>query len=67
MIAGFDHDDETIFDAQVTFLREAGIAQAMIGMLYAIPKTPLHARLAAAGRLDEEDCRVTAPTSSRRA
>ncbi len=55
MIAGFDHDDETIFDAQVTFLREAGIAQAMIGMLYAIPKTPLHARLAAAGRLNEED------------
>jgi hypothetical protein len=27
----------------------------MIGMLYAIPKTPLHARLAAAGRLDLED------------
>ena len=55
MIVGFDHDDETIFDAQATFLREAGIAQAMIGMLYAIPKTPLHARLAAEGRLDEED------------
>jgi radical SAM superfamily enzyme YgiQ (UPF0313 family) len=55
MIAGFDHDDEAIFDAQATFLREAGIAQAMIGMLYAIPKTPLHGRLAAEGRLDEED------------
>ena len=55
MIAGFDHDDEAIFDAQATFLREAGIAQAMIGMLYAIPKTPLHARLAAEGRLDDED------------
>jgi radical SAM superfamily enzyme YgiQ (UPF0313 family) len=55
MIAGFDHDDEAIFDAQATFLREAGIAQAMIGMLFAIPKTPLHARLAAEGRLDDEN------------
>jgi radical SAM superfamily enzyme YgiQ (UPF0313 family) len=55
MIAGFDHDDETVFDAQAAFLREAGIAQAMIGMLYAIPKTPLHARLAAEGRLDDDD------------
>jgi len=32
---------------------EAGIAQAMIGMLHAIPKTPLHARLAAEGRIDD--------------
>ncbi len=55
MILGFDHDDERIFDAQLEFLREARIAQAMIGMLYAIPKTPLHARLAAAGRLDPDD------------
>jgi radical SAM superfamily enzyme YgiQ (UPF0313 family) len=54
LIAGFDHDDETVFDAEAAFLREARIAQAMIGMLYAIPKTPLHARLAAAGRLDAE-------------
>ncbi|MQA30884.1 MAG: DUF4070 domain-containing protein [Luteitalea sp.] len=55
MILGFDHDDETIFGAQREFLREARIAQAMVGMLYAIPKTPLHARLAAAGRLDPAD------------
>ncbi len=55
MILGFDHDDETIFDAQREFLHDARIAQAMIGMLYAIPKTPLHARLAAAGRLDPDD------------
>jgi radical SAM superfamily enzyme YgiQ (UPF0313 family) len=55
MILGFDHDDETIFAAQRDFLRDARIAQAMIGMLYAIPKTPLHARLAAAGRLDADD------------
>jgi radical SAM superfamily enzyme YgiQ (UPF0313 family) len=55
MILGFDHDDESIFDAQREFLHEAHIAQAMIGMLYAIPKTPLHARLAADGRLDPDD------------
>jgi radical SAM superfamily enzyme YgiQ (UPF0313 family) len=55
MILGFDHDDETIFSAQRQFLHDARIAQAMIGMLYAIPKTPLHDRLAAAGRLDPDD------------
>jgi radical SAM superfamily enzyme YgiQ (UPF0313 family) len=55
MILGFDHDDETIFSAHREFLRQARIAQAMVGMLYAVPKTPLHARLAAAGRLDPDD------------
>lgn len=51
MILGFDSDDETIFDAQREFLREARIPTTMIGMLNAIPKTPLHARLASEGRL----------------
>jgi radical SAM superfamily enzyme YgiQ (UPF0313 family) len=55
MILGFDHDDARIFEAQKTFLSEARIASAMIGMLTAIPKTPLYARLAAEGRLDESD------------
>jgi radical SAM superfamily enzyme YgiQ (UPF0313 family) len=55
MILGFDHDDEAIFAAQREFLQEAKIAQAMVGMLFAIPKTPLHARLDAAGRLDPND------------
>jgi radical SAM superfamily enzyme YgiQ (UPF0313 family) len=55
MILGFDNDDATIFDAQRQFLKEARIASAMIGMLAAIPKTPLHARLAAEGRLDLAD------------
>jgi radical SAM superfamily enzyme YgiQ (UPF0313 family) len=55
MILGFDHDDATIFDAQRQFLKDARIATAMIGMLAAIPKTPLHARLAAEGRLDPAD------------
>jgi radical SAM superfamily enzyme YgiQ (UPF0313 family) len=55
MILGFDNDDATIFEAQKKFLKEARIASAMIGMLSAIPKTPLHARLAREGRLDTSD------------
>jgi radical SAM superfamily enzyme YgiQ (UPF0313 family) len=55
MIMGFDSDDSSIFDAQRKFLTEARISIAMIGMLHAIPKTPLHERLAAEGRLDTSD------------
>jgi len=55
MILGFDNDDHTIFDAQREFIRDARIASTMIGMLYAIPKTPLHDRLKAEGRLDPSD------------
>jgi radical SAM superfamily enzyme YgiQ (UPF0313 family) len=55
MIMGFDSDDATIFDAQVRFMKEARIALGMMGMLHAIPKTPLHARLAEEGRLDPSD------------
>jgi radical SAM superfamily enzyme YgiQ (UPF0313 family) len=55
MILGFDSDDASIFDAQRRFIREARIVHAMVGMLAAIPRTPLHARLAAAGRLDLSD------------
>jgi radical SAM superfamily enzyme YgiQ (UPF0313 family) len=55
MIVGFDHDDPTIYESQRQFIQEAHIVQAMLGMLHAIPKTPLHARLAAEGRLDMTD------------
>ena len=55
MILGFDHDDVSIFDAQREFLQAARIAHVMIGLLYAIPKTPLYERLRAEGRLDESD------------
>ena len=34
MILGFDNDDETIFDAQREFIREARIANSMTGMLW---------------------------------
>ncbi|HEV2550374.1 MAG TPA: radical SAM protein [Stellaceae bacterium] len=55
MILGFDNDDERVFAAHRNFLAEARVSTAMVGMLSAIPKTPLHARLATAGRLDPAD------------
>ncbi|MDL2400983.1 DUF4070 domain-containing protein [Rhizobium mayense] len=55
MILGFDSDDTTIFDAQRIFIKDARIVNAMIGMLAAIPKTPLYTRLEKEGRLDHAD------------
>jgi len=55
MIVGFDHDDGEIFAAQREFMRQTDIMHAMVGMLSAIPKTPLHARLYDEGRLDLDD------------
>ncbi len=55
MILGFDNDDETIFACQREFITDARIVLTMIGMLYAPPKTPLHARLEKEGRLDWAD------------
>ena len=52
MILGFDHDDETVFDAQINFISEARIINVMLGMLSAIPKTPLYDRMSQEGRLD---------------
>ena len=54
-IVGFDNDGPDIFERQCTFLDQARIVTAMVGMLSAIPKTPLHARLAKEGRLDLSD------------
>ena len=54
MIVGFDHDESSIFAAQREYLKRARVLHAMVGMLSAIPKTPLYARLAAEGRLDED-------------
>jgi radical SAM superfamily enzyme YgiQ (UPF0313 family) len=55
MILGFDHDDATIFEAHRRFLADARIMHAMTGMLTALPKTPLHARLVLEGRIDPAD------------
>ena len=51
-IVGFDHDDMSIFDDQYNFIQGNGIQLAMVGMLTAIPKTPLYARLEKEGRLN---------------
>ncbi len=55
MIMGFDSDDVSIFDRQIEFIQRARIPFSMSGMLYAIPKTPLHDRLREEGRLDFSD------------
>ena len=54
MIVGFDNDDPTIFEEQFRFIQDARIPVSMTGMLNALPKTPLYARLKAAGRLAAE-------------
>lgn len=50
-IVGFDADDESIFERQFQFIQESGIYLPMVGLLVAIPRTPLWTRLEAAGRL----------------
>jgi len=51
MIVGFDNDDHSIFEEQLRFIQEARIPVSMTGMLQAMPKTPLHARMEKEGRL----------------
>ena len=55
MIVGFDHDDTSIFQAVPEFLARARISTALVGMLHAIPTTPLYKRLKEAGRLNGEE------------
>jgi radical SAM superfamily enzyme YgiQ (UPF0313 family) len=54
-IVGFDNDDETIFEDQFRFIQGNGILLAMVGMLAAVPKTPLFERLKKEGRLRLHD------------
>jgi radical SAM superfamily enzyme YgiQ (UPF0313 family) len=53
-IIGFDRDTPATFDLQYRFIRDAGIQVAMIGLLTALPKTPLYERLRREGRLIAE-------------
>jgi radical SAM superfamily enzyme YgiQ (UPF0313 family) len=66
-IVGFDHDDEAIFEEQYRFIQDNGIQLAMVGMLTAIPSTPLHARLHKEGRLvpDDPNCNIVPKLMSR--
>ncbi len=54
MIVGFDNDDASIFREQLEFIQDARIPVSMTGMLQAMPKTPLHARVEKEGRLVAE-------------
>ncbi|HYA81299.1 MAG TPA: radical SAM protein, partial [Methylocystis sp.] len=55
MMLGFDSDDETIFDRQLKLVEEARIVHSSVGMVTAIPKTPLYERLERENRLDHAD------------
>lgn len=50
-IVGFDNDTVHSFDRQYRFINASGIQVAMVGLLTALPHTPLHARLEREGRL----------------
>jgi radical SAM superfamily enzyme YgiQ (UPF0313 family) len=54
-IVGFDNDSEDVFENQREFVEAAQLSVVMVGMLSAIPKTPLYARLEKEGRLDLTD------------
>jgi radical SAM superfamily enzyme YgiQ (UPF0313 family) len=53
-IIGFDNDTVKTFDLQYNFIQNSGIQAAMIGLLTAVPKTPLYERLEKEGRLIKE-------------
>ena len=55
MIVGFDNDNDGVFEDHLRFIKGSRISVVMVGMLSAIPKTPLHTRLANEGRLDLMD------------
>jgi radical SAM superfamily enzyme YgiQ (UPF0313 family) len=50
-IVGFDNDTIDTFDRQYEFIMQSGIQTAMLGLLTALPKTPLYERLQVEGRL----------------
>ncbi len=50
-IVGFDNDTLEAFGKQYRFVIDSGIQAAMVGLLTALPHTPLHRRLEKEGRL----------------
>ena len=53
-ILGLDDDDESVFDAQIVFIQEAGIPMAMVGVLTVLKGTDLYERMKRENRLLEE-------------
>ncbi len=52
-IIGFDRDTTAVFEQQRRFILDSGIMVAMVGLLTALPRTPLYERLQREGRLLE--------------
>ena len=52
-IVGFDNDTLETFERQRRFILDSGIQAAMVGLLTALPRTPLYERLQREGRLLE--------------
>ncbi len=52
-IVGFDRDTPAVFGQQRRFILDSGIMVAMVGLLTALPRTPLYNRLKREGRLVE--------------
>ncbi|MFZ5571358.1 MAG: B12-binding domain-containing radical SAM protein [Thermodesulfobacteriota bacterium] len=50
-ILGFDNDTEEIFQRQISFIQQAAIPKAMVGLLTALPGTDLYHRLEREGRI----------------
>lgn len=50
-IIGFDNDTLQTFDRQYRFIVDSGIQAAMVGLLTALPRTPLYRRVEQEGRL----------------
>ncbi len=66
-IVGFDNDDSRIFDEQFDFIQKNHIGCVAVGVLTAIPTTPLYQRLEREGRLalDDENCNFEPKNMSR--
>jgi radical SAM superfamily enzyme YgiQ (UPF0313 family) len=62
-IVGFDNDTLETFERQYGFITASGIQAAMVGLLTALPRTPLYQRLEQEGRLrlQEDDTDNTRP------
>jgi radical SAM superfamily enzyme YgiQ (UPF0313 family) len=50
-IIGFDNDPDDIDRQLINFIQDSGIPSALVGLLSAIPSSPLHARLEKENRL----------------
>ncbi|MCC6195251.1 MAG: B12-binding domain-containing radical SAM protein [Burkholderiales bacterium] len=63
-IVGFDNDTLESFERQHAFIMASGIQAAMVGLLTALPRTPLYERLEREGRLRDvgdqaDNCKLT--------